>query len=263
MSADSNPTQAPSTEPRPASTLFGDDQQPLFDELPTYKSVVPSAVVAPICGGLSVLSFTSLYFVAFSVLAVIFGLLALRKIKRFPERSTGEKLAQAGIGLGVVFMLASLTITGTQWLLRVKSASDFAKQYASLIAAKTPEEILYFHATPEGREGKDAATVMNEMKQSTPNPDFFLSLTKPLQEVQDLVKAKGVPVEFDGIEADGPDGLRVFALARLKFEADGGPKYILLRMNGRTHKGGMAWMVDEFRYPYRSNAGIPADPVVP
>lgn len=270
MSADTNPTQAvPESSTAPTSALFGDEQSAMFDELPAYKSVVPTAVAAPVFGLISILSFTSGYFLIFSVLAIVCALLAFRQIKKFPERSTGAPFARVGLAMGLVFMLASLTITGTQWLLRIKAAGDFAKQYAQVIANGTPEEIIFFHGTPEGREGKPPAQVVEEMKKAMPNPGAFDSMTRPLYDVLALLKTPGHTITYDGLEGDGVDGMRTLAIARLKIAGPGnaqhpGPEqFLLVRMNAHNVNGRLVWMVDEFRFPYKAKTGIPRDNFVP
>ena len=64
----------PEATPRPA----------IENELPAYRAISPHAVVGLIAGVLAVISFASLYFLAFAVIAILLGIYADRRIRRSP-----------------------------------------------------------------------------------------------------------------------------------------------------------------------------------
>ena len=245
--------------PHPASTLFSDEQEPLFNEIASYKAVVPSALISPILGGLSILSFIHYYFAFSGLLAIVLGVHALRKIKRYPDLWMGEKFAKVGIVLGLLFCLSSQTISATQAWMRIRAASNFAKQYGELIKTGSVEDVLFYHGVPEAREGKNAGEVVDMMKKSSPNPQAFDDMTKPLREVKALVKG-GDTLEYVHLEAQGPQEFRIFAHPLFKISGPGikgsssQDVYLLVRMNGRVINGKFEWMVDEFKYPYVPNS---------
>ena len=74
------------------------------------------------------LSFANPFFYVFAILAVGVGIWAHRAIRRFPDMLTGQGLANAGIGLGLVFGLASGTIATVQYVVRSKQARSFRSE---------------------------------------------------------------------------------------------------------------------------------------
>ncbi|MFK7736401.1 MAG: DUF3299 domain-containing protein [Pirellulaceae bacterium] len=77
------------------------------DGADVYQSVSRSAVASVILGVLGLVSFYFSFFVAFSVLGLVFAFLAVRAIKRFPDELQGRMLAMLGGGVCVVTMIAA------------------------------------------------------------------------------------------------------------------------------------------------------------
>jgi len=99
------------------------------NELSTYRAISQLAIFSLICGVLALFSFAHLFFLAFAILAVVFGILANRAITRLPDMLTGRRLANAGMALGLVFGLISSTYTIVQSLVLTREAQQFGQKY--------------------------------------------------------------------------------------------------------------------------------------
>ena len=85
-------------------------------------------------------------FIVFSILAIGFGIWAQQKIKQLPDILTGQKLANLGIGLGLVFGLASGTFSTVQYMVRHKQATSFATKYTEVLERGDMGEMLWYNA---------------------------------------------------------------------------------------------------------------------
>jgi hypothetical protein len=83
------------------------DKSFLSDNAEVYQSVSRSAVASLILGVLGLLAFYFNFFVAFSVLGLVFAFLAVRAIRRFPEELQGRTLAMIGGGVCAATMIAA------------------------------------------------------------------------------------------------------------------------------------------------------------
>jgi hypothetical protein len=206
----------------PSRPIAADLESPIIDnEMPAYRAVQPLAIMSFIAGAASVLSFTSPYFVLFGVLGLILGLLALRTIARLPEIYTGEKIANAGIGLGLLFSLSALTITFVQGWLVERDAAKFAREYVVVLRDKSFEDALFLETPPANRKGHDAQGFVEEMKKGSRNPGMFEEQTKSLAAMKNRLKGPSQTIEFHGIVGHNGQALDVYANALLVFK---GPK---------------------------------------
>ncbi len=144
------------------------------NEIPAYRAISPAAVVALILGLISVFSFVSLYFLVVAAAAVLVGLAADRKIQKVPDVLTGRSLAQAGVGLGLIFGLTSLSVSGVQNVLRASEAKRVARSYETVLTKGTFSEAVWYAQHPDLRDrvspdklvdeqskGRNAATLKN------------------------------------------------------------------------------------------------------
>ncbi len=93
------------------------------NEIPTYRAISKYAIFSVLFGIISSFSFASLFFLVFSVGAVILGILAHLAIKQYPDMFTGRRLANVGIALGLIFGLVVSTYTGVQSFLLTREAA--------------------------------------------------------------------------------------------------------------------------------------------
>jgi hypothetical protein len=70
-----------------------------------YRTLSQAAVVSVVLGGLSLLGFWFAPLLLLGLLAVVFGLLGLRAIKKLPLELTGRSLAWAGLMVGGVALI--------------------------------------------------------------------------------------------------------------------------------------------------------------
>ena len=82
--------------------------------------------------------------------------LGAQKIKQLPDVLTGQRLANVGIGLGLIFGLASATYGSVQYFIQHRQASLFATKYADVLKAADMGELLWYNSTPDMRKGKTA-----------------------------------------------------------------------------------------------------------
>jgi len=255
VAIDPNPTRI-NPDSKPASAIE--------NEIPAYRAISPLAITSLILGALSILSFAHWSFLACAAAAVLLGFLADRKIGRFPDVLTGRGFAQAGIGLGLIFGLASVTTSAVQGYLRTSAATRFATAYAQVLQDRTVEDALWYQAPPENRKKKTGSQIAKEMKESMPDPAAFEMQTTPIRELKSrLAKDKDTKLRFAKIESHGVDGLTTFAAALLKLSEpdakhDHGDEYAMVVMKADNTSGGYEWKVEELKYPYKPNTFAPA-----
>jgi len=237
---------------------------PIENEIPAYRAISPLAITSLILGALSILSFAHWFFLGFAALAIVLGFLADRKIGRFSDVLTGRGLAQAGIGLGLIFGLASVTTAAVQGYLRSSAATRFATAYAQVLQDKPVEEALWYQVPPEERKTKTPGQVAKEMREGTPDPGAFEMQTGALRQLKDrLEKDKDTKVRFSKLESHGVDGLTAFATALLELtepdaKHDHGEEFALVLLKSDNTKGRFEWRVDEFQFPYKPASFVPA-----
>ena len=80
----------------------------LPDEKTDYKSLTAESVGSLILGFLSALNFISMIFVIFSIMGIVLGVTAIRKILRATEELGGLGIASAGVALSAVLMISAI-----------------------------------------------------------------------------------------------------------------------------------------------------------
>jgi hypothetical protein len=162
---------------------------PIENEIPAYRAISPGAIFSLILGILSFFSYTSLWFLALSIGAVVIGALSMRKIRRMPDILTGEKFAQAGIFLGLVFGLTASTISTVQQVIRMRRAEAVARSL-------TPKKLAL------------------EMKSQSPqNVQMMEMELKPLRDLKAHADEPNARIHFLRIEGVGDPGTALEAEA--------------------------------------------------
>ncbi|SIN92462.1 protein of unknown function [Singulisphaera sp. GP187] len=226
------------------------------NEIAAYRAISPAAILSLLCGLVAVLCFTSWFFLAFTVAAIVLGLSAERRIRRDPEIWTGRKMAQAGMALGLVFGLAAVTSTLVQDFLRSRGAGHFASQYADVLKKGSIEDAVFYTVSPLAREGKKPAEIYKEISaQAQPGmPNEQLAALRNLQDR--LSSGPGEAIVFERLEGHGLDGMNPYASALYRLQGPGNQKfpekeqYALIFIKGATIKGRTQWWVENSKFPY-------------
>ncbi len=247
------------------------------NELPAYRAISACAVVSVACGVIAVCTFANQLFYVFSILAVGFGVWAQRSIKRFPDMLTGKGLANAGIGLGLIFGLAAGTISTVQYVVRSRQATKFAVMYAGVLKSPDLGEILWYNAHPDMRKDKTSAELLQEFDARAKDKQMMEMKMGPLAQLfalrSRIAASKQQDVHFVGIEGVGEaesGGLEVQVYALAVYEVVGPPtkefpepkQYALALLKARPKGREYQWWADNVTFPYTPRSYTPpAKPV--
>lgn len=234
------------------------------NELPTYRAISPGAVVALICGILAILSFASWYFLAFSVAAIVVGVLAGRKIQKMPDVLTGNGIAQAGIALGLTFGLTAVTIGTVQSALRERQAATFGQAYEKVLSKGSLNDLLFYNQPPNMRKNTTPDQLVNDMKKAGDKSPMADMQAAPFREVKARLNEPGADIHFSKIESHNDDGRMLYAAAlydvHLPNRSTPGDKdaFLLAVMKGmKNEKGVYEWWVEDVRFPYKPASYVP------
>jgi hypothetical protein len=232
------------------------------NELPTYRAICNRAVASLLCGALASFSFANLGFVIFAVLAVVLGLSAHVAIKRNPDILTGRRLANAGIGLGLVFGLTVVTYSTIQSFILAREARKFAVFYAKVLKEGGIGDAMLYRQPPNLREKKTAADVEKEFAEMKARERGMMEMRMAsLTGLQKALKPKDAHLDFVAIESQGVDEGHVGQIgyfATALFDVEGaapsknaaGANNALLLLKGAPKGRHYEWWVDEVIYPY-------------
>lgn len=190
---------------------------PIENELPTYRAISPLAVTSLLFGLASVFTFADHWFALFGAAAVVSGVLALRRITRFPDMLTGAAFARAGVLLGLCFTLAAITFGVVRNVAVKRDAEAFARAYGKLLATRDVANCAFFHQVPEQRYGLTAQKAMDEIKKNS-DQMTKANYAEGIEDInRSLEKAgKDASIEFSHLEAYGYDGVTPYAAAVYK-----------------------------------------------
>lgn len=239
---------------------------PIENELPTYRAISNLAVFSLICGALSSFSFASLNFLALAVLAVVLGALANRAIQRSPDTLTGAGLANAGIGMGLVFGLIVVTYSSIQYVTIHRSASQFGGQYAQVLKSGTLGDTLLLGEPGDKRKGHTGAEREKEFEQMKQKDRMMMEQKLgPMLNLRKALTAKNAEIRIVGIEKQGVDesipGDHLYYYALVHYQIDGavpppgvphteGTLHAMALLKGHREGGHFDWWVDDTRFPY-------------
>jgi hypothetical protein len=248
------------------------------NELPTYRAISAIAIFSVVCGGLAVCSFAEPIFYVFSILAVGLGIWAHRTIRRHPDMLTGRGLANAGITLGLVFGLASGTITTVQYLVRSRQAEKFARKFVEILKSPSMGTVILHTSHPDMVKNKTPEELLQEfdakqsdprhrMEQSMSQISQLLALRKRLTESKDQV-VRFVRIEGVGEEDGHGPQLQMYALALLEVTGPASKEfpetrqYALAILKARPKGRQYEWWAESVRFPYVPQSFVaPAKPV--
>jgi hypothetical protein len=259
----------------------------LENELSGYKALSGAAIFSAAMGLLSLLMFVDSNFFFIPLLAVFFGFKALRKIKMYPNTFTGLKLAQAGIGLAVVFTLVSFCIGIAYQFILNKDVRSYGESLAEVLKTRRAEDILFLRLPESQREDMTPDKFVAQRLES--GPEGKMALDTELKPIQALVAerdASGANLVFDQIEMAGYDKLTPFAYLRYSISggaphehkegdghdhkegeahddhghaagAPGEPLYAMVQIKAEKANGKTSWYISEFVYPYKKGSAKP------
>ena len=235
------------------------------NEIPAYRAISPGAIVSLMCGVIAILSYANWFFLVFAALAIVFGVLSQRKIQRFPDTLTGQRLAQTGIALGLIFSLTSLTITMVQSVIRERQARAFAQGFELVLTKGGIDDVLFYNQPPPVRKDSTPAKLAAEMKKSSDNRMAEMQ-TGVFREVKDRLQEPGADLHFQKIETHSDDGTALFAGALYEIHMPNrstpGDKetFLLALMKAiKNDKGQYEWWVEDLRFPYTPSSFVPAE----
>jgi hypothetical protein len=235
------------------------------NEIATYRAISGKAIFSIVCGIFASCSFASLYFLAFSICAVLFGVLALRAIKQFPDMYTGTTLANAGIGLGLVFGLAAFTYDTVTNYNRSSSAGKFAQAYADVMISGSLGDVLLQGLNPESRKNKKAADVEAELEAVQAKPKEKMAMEQKINPIRTLRKRLQaskdekfhfVDIETHGIEETHGAHFQYYAVALFEVEGPGSAEFPEKKQLAAAVLKGVPsgriteWWVDDIKFPY-------------
>jgi Domain of unknown function (DUF4190) len=228
------------------------------NEIAAYRALSPGAIVALVCGVLSILSFASYYFLAFSVAAIVLGVLADRKIQRLPEILTGRGLAQAGVGLGLMFGLTAVTVSTVQDFIRASQAKTFAHTVEDLLKKGPYDQLIWYSQPAAVRARNTPEKLLKDMSKDAQSAMSLNERYGALKQLSESLKAPENEVHFKGLEGHGEDGLDSYAgvLYEVHFPKAEKPedkeRFALAVIKGVKSKTGvLEWYIDSVQYPYK------------
>lgn len=234
------------------------------NELPTYRAISSLAVGSLISGLVGGLAFADLRFAVASALAVVLGGLSLWKIRQQPDALTGGAIAQAGIALGLIFGLSSVTLTYTQSFLLARRAEAFIRrEIVPILNDRNLDETLWFKAPPDDRRGMTPRQVRDRFADpKNPDPFFFEMAIGSVGVLMKELRARpDAQVVFDRVEQTSYDGITPIVLARLRVEDDDhdhaghdpSRSYIGLVVKSQGEGKNQSWWVGDYLFPYKPN----------
>lgn len=250
MAIDSNDPSSTAVEPA------------IENELPTYRAISPMAVFSLILGLIALFCFADFYFLVAAAAAVVTGFLADRKIRRMPDVLTGRGFAQAGIAMGLIFGLGSVTTDYVQDYIRRTEAARFARTYVKVLQDRSLGENLWYRIPPAARKNMTPAQVMERFENSKMEPMKAEEQLGPIRAIKDrLAKDPKGDLDFIRIEQVVVDGLDFLAAALVKVDAAGGPgtdgdDYALIVFKGTPGRP-YEWVIDSVMHPYKPGKYVP------
>jgi hypothetical protein len=238
------------------------------NEIPAYRAISPGGIFSLILGVLSILCYTSQYFLWFAAGAVLLGALTVAKIRRMSDVLTGEKFAQTGIVLGLVFGLTSFTIVTVQGILREREARTFARHFETVLTSAPLADCLWYNQHPDRRRTLKPKDLLGELKASGQGAQMLEMQLMPIRNVKERLEEPGAQLKFVKIEghADTGAGIEATALYQLRSpnrkKVDERDVFALAVLKGDKFKGKTEWWVDNMICPYKPLSYVaPVKPV--
>jgi hypothetical protein len=239
------------------------------NELPAYRAISTRAVFSLVCGALSLFCFAHLYFLIFTILAIVLGISANIAIKRHPEMLTGHRLANAGIASGLIFGLVALTYSVVQDFVLNREAQKFGQKYADVLNRRDLGETLWYGLHPETRKSKTPDQARQEFDTAkTRDRMMFEQRMAPLMNLRKRLSASSneqvhfVDIENQGMEPSHSSEISYFALALFEVEGPGSKEFpeqrqsMLVVFKGTMKGRHSEWWVDDIQFPYKPKSYV-------
>jgi len=228
---------------------------PIENEIPAYRAISPMAIGSLVLGLISALSFADTTFLAASILAVAAGIYAQWKIRKMPDVLTGRGFAQAGIALGLIFGLASVTNSAVTDAVVRRGAAAFSKEYAEVLSSGSLAQALHYKVPAEERKSVTPEEVLKQMTSAKGDPGMIESQTASIRGVQARLKEPGTHLSFADVEATGFDGLSPVAATLLDLHGPAtkdhkAEEHVLLEIKAEGRSRPYQWHLKEVHYPY-------------
>ncbi|MDR3634870.1 MAG: DUF4190 domain-containing protein [Isosphaeraceae bacterium] len=258
MSLEQNVSPSPTSTPEPPVVSA------IENEFPTYRAISPHAILAVIAGVLSIFSIVHPFFLLCAVLAVVLGFYAERKIQGYSDVLTGRSFAQAGIALGLIFGLGTVTIEMVQAQIRKAEARAFSRQFVDVLKKGTLDEAIWYKQPPAMRRDKSPAELKQELVKSMRDPHMFEMEFSALKLIKERAESTGEEVHFSRIEEAGTQDLDNYALTVLEFDGPGTEKFpkkeelalLFLKSSKNQKTGKNEWWIEQVKYPYVPNTFV-------
>jgi hypothetical protein len=251
----------------PSSSPTSAVEAPIIEnELPAYRAISRMAVFSLILGLASILCFTDGWFLVAAAGAVVTGALATRKISRLPEVLTGSGLAQAGIALGLIFGLASVTVDFVQGKIREREARKFANEYLTELKTGILTNCVWYKLPPGARKTLPKEKALAEMERGAgPEPGRMIEQFGPYRELLKRLSASpSETIQVEGVERQGLERLEPYAIVVYRLTGPGDPAnkilphdYAMMLIKGKVEGNKYEWYIDDLRYPYVPNTHVP------
>ena len=247
-------------DPHPPTIPADPGSDPVIDnEIPAYRAISAGAIFSLVLGLIAVFCFTDLWFLLVAGGAVVAGLLAIKKIRQYPDILTGATFARVGIALGLVFGVCSLTREFVGGFMVDLDASRFAERYVEVLKNDPIAMAFYYQQNPDYRNERTPDVVFDEMKKAVgpAQAQMFTEKTGVVQSIKDRLKGKDETVRFAKIESKAADGLTQYANALIEFDGPGSKEFpekeqfALVQMVKVTSPSGADWVVKDLKFPYK------------
>jgi hypothetical protein len=194
---------------------------------------------------------------------VVLGFYAERKIQSYSDVLTGRGIAQAGIFLGLVFGLGTVTIELVQSQISKREAVTFAKQFVDVLKKGSLDDAVWFRQHPEMRRGKSVSDVKEEVLKGMRDAHMFEMEYGTLKALKERIGSPGGDVHFDRIEEVGSQDLDNYATAVVEVHGPAGGKapaeehaLLFLKSSRNPKNGKNEWWVEQVKYPYTPNTFV-------
>lgn len=227
------------------------------NEIPAYRAVSPGAVASLLLGLTAALTFADWWFLIAAVLAVLLGILAERKIRRFPDQFTGRALAQAGIALGLIFGVSAITIGTVNQTMANRGAAAFGREYVEVLKTKNLANAVWYRVPPTARRGMTPKQILDNMSKGAPDKAAASERIAGLKSLVERVSLPGADVHLDKIESLVIDRMTTKALAIVevhggKLNGKDAPEELgAIEIWAEPQDGPTGFYVHEVYFPYK------------
>jgi hypothetical protein len=232
---------------------------PIDNEVAAYRALSKMAIISVILGLASIFTFTTDYLAVLGLAGLVAGIISITTIKRHPDIYTGEKLANLGIALSILFTLCPLTIHVVQSLMNHREGRKFAEFYVATAEKGTIEELIYLQSPPSSRVDKTPTEIAKEMRQTSDRKmSEFEMMNGGLIAFKKRVPGN-TPVKLELVRIQGEQvvGLTYHAAALIKINGGANeehpkdPDYAFAVFQCNLDSPKREWTVSRLDYPAR------------